>query len=325
MKQDAISDVFKVRADHWLSIVGMTDEAVATRIRGDRIDILVDLAGHTANGRPLVFARKPAPVQVNWLGYPNTTGLKTMDYRLTDAVANPPGDADRLHTEELIRLPHGFLCYQTDDPNPTVSPPPCLERGYVTFGSFNHLPKLNPEVIRVWSGILKSLPESRLVLKSGPLADASTRALYLKKFADHGIPADRVDLIGRRPSRMEHLQTYSQIDICLDPFPYNGTTTTFEALWMGVPVICLRGDRHAGRVGASIMHHLGLPEHIAETEEEYIDLAKKLAGDTDRLDALRNDLRTRLHESVLMNIPLFTEALEQAYRQMWTAWCDKRA
>jgi len=237
-----------------------------------------------------------------------------MDYRLTDAVADPSGDADRLHSEKLIRLEHGFLCYQTNESIPAVSPPPCLQQAHVTFGSFNMIKKVTPEVIRVWSRILQAIPGARLMMKSNALEDNSTRTSMLQAFGEHGITADRLDLINAVPRRRDHMDLYSRVDIGLDPFPYNGTTTTFEALWMGVPVICLRGNRHAGRVGASIMHHMGIPELVADSEDEYVDLAQKLAGDTHRLGTLRNSVRSQLRESTLMDVPLFTETLENAYR-----------
>ncbi len=321
---DDVTGQFQAQADHWLSIVDAPDEAIAARIRQDGIDILVDLAGHTSNNRLPVFARKPAPVQVNWLGYPNTTGMRAMDYRLTDAIADPPGEADRLHTEKLIRLEHGFLCYQTEEPVPAGPAPPCVQHGQVTFGSFNMIKKMAPEVIRVWSQILQGGPGSRLILKSNALEDEGTRAGLLQAFAAQGIATDRIELINAVPSKKDHLALYAKIDIALDPFPYNGTTTTFEALWMGVPVICLRGDRHAGRVGASIMQHIGLPGLIADNEDEYVALAHELAGETRRLVTLHKTLRAKLRESVLMDVPLFTAALEHAYREMWKTWCNRR-
>jgi len=321
---DDLTGQFQAQADHWRPITAMTDEEVAAQIRRDGIDILVDLAGHTANNRLLVFARKPAPIQVTWLGYPNTTGMKAMDYRLTDALADPPGEADRLHAEKLVRLEHGFLCYQSDESVPAVSPPPCLPNRPVTFGSFNTIKKVTPDVVRVWSRILQSLPDARLVMKSHALEDKTTKAGLLQAFDEHGITARRIDLINAVPQRKDHLKLYSGIDISLDPFPYNGTTTTFEALWMGVPVITWCGNRHAGRVGASILHHLGQPELVAGGEDEYVDLAINLAGDTARLATLRTALRPQLRRSTLMNERLFTKSLEHAYRNMWVAWCNKK-
>ncbi len=323
IKPDSVTSKIRALADHWISIVGMDDQSVADQIRKDQIDILVDLAGHTADNRLLVFARKPAPVQVNWLGYPNTTGMSTIDYRLTDAIADPPGEADQLHTEKLIRLPQGFLCYQTDDPHPAVVSPPCLEQGHITFGSFNNLSKMTPDVIRTWSTILQSVPDARLVLKSKAFAHETTRTQYAQKFQQHGISPGRLELFGLIPGRGKHLALYSKIDIGLDPFPYNGTTTTCEALWMGVPVISLLGNRHAGRVSASIMHHLGLPEWVADNEDEYIEMARSLADDRQQLISLREKLRPMMLKSALMDTEGFTQSLENTYREIWQTWCNK--
>ena len=322
IRQDEITSELHAQADHWLSIVGMTDEDVADRIREQRIDILVDLAGHTAGNRLPVFARKPAPVQVTWLGYPATTGLAGMDYRLTDAIADPPGAADRWYTEKLIRLPYGFLCYQTDESRPTVAACPRLEQGHITFGSFNSLPKITPDVVRTWSRILNAIPDARLILKATAFAHAPTRARYLQEFHQQGIAPDRLDLLGLIPGRGNHLSTYARIDIGLDPFPYNGTTTTCEALWMGVPVICLRGDRHAGRVGASIMHQVDLPELVADSEDDYVDRACSLAADGQRLAVLRETLRPKMRASSLMDTEQFARSLEKAYRDLWETWCS---
>jgi predicted O-linked N-acetylglucosamine transferase (SPINDLY family) len=324
MKPDGFTREFEAQADHWLSLVGMDDEAVAERIRQDGIDILVDLAGHTSDNRLLVFARRPAPVQVTWLGYPNTTGMRAMDYRLTDAVADPPGEADKTHTEKLIRLEHGFLCYQTDEPVPEVAPPPCLQQGHVTFGSFNTTKKVTADVIRVWSQILKAVPGARLLLKSESLQDEAARARLRKAFGERGVAEDRLELHGGFPGRDEHMGLYSTVDVGLDPFPYNGTTTTCEALWMGLPVVCLRGDRHAGRVGASIMHRIGLDELVAGSKDDYAALAQALAADTGRLAELRSGMRARMRASPLMDVRLFAETLESAYRQMWITWCDSK-
>ena len=321
---DDTTGQFQAQADHWVPITSMHDEEVAARIRRDGIDILVDLTGHTSNNRLLIFARKPAPIQVAWLGYPNTTGMRTIDYRLTDALVDPPGDADRLHTETLVRLEHGFLCYQTDDSIPLPSTPPCAGNGYITFGSFNTILKETPEVVRIWSQILQSIPDSRLVLKSHALEDEETKNRLLRAYAEHGISSERIDLVNTFRSRRQHMTLYSTIDIALDPFPYNGTTTTFEALWMGVPVICLRGKRHASRVSASIMQRIGLPQLIADSQDGYVEAARRLADNTGELQELRNALRARIQESSLMNLPLFTKTLENAYRRMWAAWCNNK-
>ncbi len=269
----------------------------------------------------MVFALKPSPIQVTWLGYPNTTGMRTIDYRFTDTIVDPPGEADDFHSEKLIRLEHGFLCYQPDSSAPDVAPPPCLEHDYVMFGSFNNLPKINPEVVRVWAEILRRQPGSRLLLKSKILGDLRVREKYLSMFAEQGIPAERLELYDWLPDSNNHLELYHRMDIGLDPFPYNGTTTTCEALWMGVPVITLCGNRHAARVGASIMHHAGLEDLIAHSEEEYIAMASALAQDRQRLIALRGGQRRKMRESQLMDKELFTSTLEKAYRRMWGEWC----
>ena len=210
-------------------------------IRTDEIDILVDLAGHTAKNRLPVFTLKPTPVQITYLGYPNTTGLTTMDYRLTDVLADPLGQ-EAFYTEELVRLPQGFLCYTPPAESPEVGPLPVRETGYVTFGSFNMLPKINVRVVEAWSRILKAIPHSRLILENKSFRDDSTRERYLVLFQEYGVSADRLDLIGWLPRIVDHLDLYHCIDIALDTFPYNGTTTTCEAMWMGVPVITLGGS-----------------------------------------------------------------------------------
>jgi len=323
-RADPVTAEFQALADQWRSIRGAPDVTVAELVRDDEIDILVDLGGHTGGNRLLVFARKPAPVQVSWLGYPNTTGLKAMDYRLTDPVADPPGEADALHTERLFRLPEGFLCYQAGVfPAAAGNVPAAPARdSALTFGSFNTLSKVTPEVIRVWSEILNRIPGSRLLLKSEALDEEGTRTRLVAAFAGHGIAADRVELVPWIEEYGQHMALYSRIDIALDPFPYNGTTTTCEALWMGVPVITLRGNRHAGRVGASILHHAGLKGWIAENERDYIALATASATDRAARTDLRATIAERVRASVLTNPVSFTIRLEQAYRSMWVARCQ---
>ena len=268
-RPDTVTAHLQGLADHWLVTVGLSDDELAERIRTDGIDILVDLAGHTANNRLRVFARKPAPVQVTWLGYPNTTGLEAIDYRLVDAVTDPVGEADAWASETLVRLEGGFLCYGglKDAPEPTV--PPCLKTGTVTFGSFNNPAKVSAATFDAWATLLSRLPQARLLLKGKPFADAATRALFLARLGERGVAAERVELVAWLPGAAAHLALYHRVDIALDPFPYNGTTTTCEALWMGVPVVTLRGDRHAGRVGASLLSQIGLTDLIANSVEEY--------------------------------------------------------
>jgi predicted O-linked N-acetylglucosamine transferase (SPINDLY family) len=322
-KPDDFSNRIRTAADHWISIAGRDDDDIANAIKKDQIDILVDLAGHSSNNNLLVFIRKPAPIQVTWLGYANTTGMQAMDYRLTDAIADPVGEVDRLHSEILVRLEHGFLCYQAEVSAPPVSEPPCLAKEHVTFGSFNNLPKINHAVVKSWSKILGAVPGSRLLLKSKPLSDEATRTRYIAMFADEGIAAERLEFYGMLPKKKDHLGLYSKVDIGLDPFPYNGTTTTCEALWMGVPVVTMPGDRHSGRVGASIMHHVGLTEFVADSVEQYIQLAQALAANRQRLAELRAGLRQQMQDSELMDRKLFTRTLEDTYRQIWVKWCEK--
>ena len=318
---DRVTARLRNLADGWRSTVGLTDAEVAERIREDRIDILIDLAGHTANNRLQVFARRPAPVQVSWCGYPNTTGMTAIDYRLTDAHADPHGDADALHSETLVRLPDCFLCYAPPHDAPEAAPPPHAGSGHITFGSFNNLTKLRPGTIAVWAQILERVPGSRLIVKSKPLVDEKTRRRNLELFAAAGISAERLELVPWIPSQAGHLGAYSRIDIALDTFPYNGTTTTCEALWMGVPVIALRGRRHAARVGLSLLAAVGMPEFAVQSTQAYVEAAVGLANDLDRLTALRGDLRERLRASPLCDAGAFTRHVETAYRDMWRTWC----
>ncbi|MDP6774218.1 MAG: tetratricopeptide repeat protein [Rhodospirillales bacterium] len=317
---DATTRRLRRAATHWRPIAGLSDEDALRLIREDGIDILVDVAGHTANNRLPLFARKPAPLQFSWLGYPNTTGLSAIDYRLTDADADPPG-AEELHTEALIRLETGFLCYMGpgggNEKAPDIGPFPCLENGYVTFASFNNLSKVTAEVVAAWSRILGHVADSRLLLKARALADGETRRACGEMFAAQGIAAERLELHGFMDNADDHLGLYGMADFALDPFPYNGTATTCEALWMGVPVVSLSGERHAGRVGTSILNRLGLSQFAAATVEEYVRTAVGLAGRVDELAELRLGLRTRMKASPLGDAAAFAGAVEDAYRKAW--------
>ncbi len=324
-REDATTLRFRRMASHWRPLAGVADDAAAALIRQDAIDILVDLAGHTAENRLLVFARKPAPVQVTWLGYPDTTGMTAMDYRLTDAVADPEGVADRRAVERLVRLPGGFLAFQPLIAADARDTPPVLAAGHVTFGSFNNISKLSPEVIRVWSEILGRVDGARLVLKGKAFADPPTRARYAALLAANGIAAERVDLLSRIEPVGNHLRAYDGIDIGLDPFPYNGTTTTCEALWMGVPVITLAGEHHVARVGASLLTQCGLAGFIAGDEADYVAKAVALAGDLSRLTELRRTMRARLERSPLTDYAGFARNVEVAYRRMWQDWLARGA
>jgi tetratricopeptide (TPR) repeat protein len=318
---DAMTARIKARADHWVPIHHLSDEMAAARIREDAIDILIDLSGHTSHNRMMLFARKPAPLAVSWLGYPNTTGLPAIDYRFTDAVADPPGEADRLHTERLVRLAPGFLCYGPPQDAPPVAPLPALTAGHVTFGSFNNVAKLSPSTIALWARLLREIPGARLLLKASQFKDRGTRERIAAAFAAAGIGSDRLTVLAPNATTAEHLAAYGRIDIALDPLPYNGTATTCEALWMGVPVISLRGARHAGRVGASILTAVGIENLLAQTPDEYIATAAILAHDRDALAALRANLRERMRASPLCDSTAFARTVEDAYRVMWRDWC----
>ncbi len=320
-KKDTVTRRLHRMADGWFDTAGMTDSQLAEMIQAAQVDILVDLAGHTAGNRMPMFSHRPAPIQVTYLGYPNTTGLETMDYRITDAWADPPGQTEAWHTEELVRLDNGFLCYHPPGEAPEIASPPCLENGVVTFGSFNNLAKFNAGVASLWSAVLKAVPGSRLVMKFKTLADPTVRQAVIDTFARTGVTSDRLALHGFLPSVADHFALYNQIDIALDTFPYNGTTTTCEALWMGVPVVALAGRTHAARVGVSILAGLGLSELVAHSREEYVQTAAALTGDMDRLYALRKGLRTRMQGSPLMDGSGLARRLESAYRAMWQRWC----
>jgi predicted O-linked N-acetylglucosamine transferase (SPINDLY family) len=288
-------------ADGWRDTIGRPPEAVARAVRDDGIDILIDLAGHSAGNRLDVFALQPASTQITWLGYPNTTGLGTIGWRITDAIADPPGY--EAHTsEKLIRLPDGFLSYLP--PAEAPAPPrtaPSAGGKPVTFGSFNNIAKLSERTIRLWSAVLRAVPGSRLMLKSRALADLQTAAALKHRFADAGIAADRLHFQGSRSSVAEHLAAYAEIDIALDTVPYNGTTTTFEALWMGVPVVSLAGDRHAARVGASILSHLNLGALLAHDEGDFVNICNRLSSDAGQLSSWRSGLRKQLENSNFLN------------------------
>ncbi|MFZ5908183.1 MAG: tetratricopeptide repeat protein [Nitrospirota bacterium] len=318
---DACTRRLKASADQWREITGVPNEKVAEQIRNDGIDILIDLAGHTGYNRLLLFARKPAPVQVSWLGYPNTTGLPTIDYRIVDRHTDPPGTAEQYYTERLFRMPETFLCYEPDRETPDIAVSPFLISGHVTFGSFNNFAKETPEVLALWAEILRQVADSRLILKARSFIDSRTRDEVLSAFAVHGIDPARIELLSLATSFSGHLGIYSRIDIGLDPFPYNGTTTTCEALWMGVPVITLAGNTHASRVGASILTNVGLSELIATSQDEYVGKAVYLAGDLEKLESLRRGLREMMKQSPLTDAGRLVKNLEDSYRQMWEIWC----
>jgi predicted O-linked N-acetylglucosamine transferase (SPINDLY family) len=321
-RADEATRRLRALASTWRDVAAFSDAQLAEQIREDGIDILIDLAGHTSDSRLLAFARRPAPVQVTYLGYPDTTGMTGMDWRISDDTCDPPGESDARHTEKLARPADCFLCYRAPAMLPEVTPPPAREAGLVTFGSFNTAAKLNGELARIWARILQNVPGSRLLIKSRGLGDAGTAAHVRSLLASHGIDAERVELVEQHPDVVSHLQSYARMDIALDTFPYNGTTTTCEALIMGVPVVTARGDRHAGRVGATLLRTVGREEWVAKTEDEYVEIATRLASDIPALAAERQEQRARVSASALCDEIGFTRRLEAAYRRMWKGFCD---
>ena len=321
-KHDETNQRLRTYADHWREILPLDEEQAAKLVRDDKIDVLVDLSGHIGGNRLLLFARKPAPVQMTYIGYQNTTGMQAMDYRLTDQWSDQPGETDAYHTEKLIRLPQSFFCYRPSPDAPPVGPLPATSNGFVTFGSFNNFAKITPEVLATWARILQAVPGSRFVLLAH-LAD-SLRAHVMRIMAEHGVGEDRLTFVSRCP-RPEYLEHIGQVDVALDPFPFNGHTTTCDALWQGVPVVALAGTTYASRFGSSALVNLGLEDLIADSPERYHAIAVALANDVNRLTTLRVELRDRMQESCLLDFAGFTRHLETAYRQAWTDWCNAPA
>ena len=310
-RPDAVTQRLRARCEHWRIIAGASDADVEKVIRQDEIDILVELAGHTADNRLRLLARRVAPIQVTYLGYPNTTGIAAIDYRITDPVADPVGMTDRFNCELLARLPVAW-CYL-----PAQDAPPLIERtsaGSVTFGSFNKIAKLSERAVRTWSRVLQEVPRSSLLLKCSALNDLEVAGRLKHRFVQCGITTERIRTVGFAKDNREHMAMYGEVDIALDTFPYCGTTTTCEALYMGVPVVTLSGNSHVGRVGASLLSALGRKEWIANSEDRFVEIARELADDFPRLARLRKSLRDEMAASPLLDGLKFTQTLENLYR-----------
>jgi len=316
---DAVTEYFQGISERWCESFSMSDEALYQQIIDDQIDILVDLGGYTGSIRLGVFARRAAPVQVTYLGYPNTTGLSRMDYRITDNWSDPEGQTDAFYTESLKRLPRGFLCFTPASDAPDVSALPALKddaKG-VCFGSFNAFTKLSPKLLNIWVKLLLSVPSSTLYLKAQPLCEEALREWVWGVFEKEGVDRKRVLLQGWEFEISSHLEQYSKVDIHLDSYPYNGTTTICESLWQGVPVISLAGRSHRSRVGLSLLSQVGLEDYIAQNESEYINIAIEKASNLVELAKLRGGLRERMRGSSLVDRKRFIEELEGSYEQMW--------
>jgi protein O-GlcNAc transferase len=317
-RPDGLTQRVASHADVWRDVRELSDERLAQRIRDDRIDILIDLTMHMADGRPLLFARKPAPVQIAWLAYPGTTGIDAIDYRLTDPWLDPAG-TDVQSSERSIRLPDSFWCYDPLTDTPEVNALPALSNGYPTFGCLNNPCKLSDVTFRMWGGVMREVADARLLLMA---PDGAARASLLGRLGKQGIGAERVSFTPFRP-RADYLRTYHQIDAGLDTFPYNGHTTSLDSYWMGVPVITRVGDTSVGRAGLSQLENLGLRELAADSDAQFVETAVQLARDLPRLSEMRASLRARLAASPLMDGARFARHIEAVYRNVWLAWCEQ--
>jgi protein O-GlcNAc transferase len=319
-KKDAITERFRQLPLEFRDVAVLTNASIAELVAGDEIDILIDLGGLTNHERFGIFTRRPAPVQMTYLGYPDTTGLDCFDYRLTDAVADPPGESERLHTERLLRMPKSAWCFHAGHDVPVGE---AIERPPV-FACFNFLPKITDELASAWSQILERVPGARLVLKSALLADPEAQRQVVAGLERCGLDPARVDFLGWLPTRLDHLRFHDTVDIALDPFPYGGTTTTCDAIWMGVPVVTLRGSVHSARVGASLLHGVGLDDLVTESLEDYVDVAVALAEDFPRRRALRSELRSRMRQGHLGDPDRFVPAFEELLRGTWRTYVEGR-
>lgn len=317
VRHDSFTDRLITETDHWQLCVGMTDEQFAEQIRVDGIDILVDLTGHASFNRLRTFARKPAPIQVTYLGYPGTTGLTAMDYRLTDQFTEPEeaaDPADPYYTEKLIRLPDSLWCYRPNEDMPGLTPLPALANGYITFGSFNNVKKVGADCIALWAKLLQNIPTARLLIAT--VGEGSMREQLAGQFQNHGIDTARIFFAGVMPPPEFH-RKLQEVDVTLDPFPVNGATTTCESLWLGVPVLTLVGDRFLSRAGLSVLNAAHLHEFVANTPDEFIAKAVDLANNLPRLADLRSNMRDKLRMTPLLDQERFTRNLEKIYRNVW--------
>ena len=315
---DEVTQRLKGHAERWVVCAGLSENALRSRILADGIDVLIDLSGHTAHSRLTMFALPCAPVQIGYLGYPTITGVRAIDYRITDAVIDP-GDMPPCASEAPLRLARTMFCYGPDAAAPALAPPPALERGFLTFGSFNNIAKVTDHTLELWAAVMRAVPGSHLLLKAATMAQPSNRAGIEAFMAARGVDAQRLTLIARTPSTESHLAIYQQVDIALDTFPYNGATTTCEALWMGVPVVSLRGRTHPSRVGASILSAIGRADCVAADDAGYVDRAVRLAADLPALAAWRSASRDQLRAGPLLDREGFTRDFEALIERAWNS------
>jgi protein O-GlcNAc transferase len=319
---DPLTEVLQRSVDRWVPIFGLDDDSVAARIVADRIDILVDLSGHTAGNRLSVFAKRPAPIQVTWLGYSATTGLPSMDYMLLDNLHLCDG-AESLILERIAHLSRVRFCYSPPEYACDVSEPPSKMEEPTTFASFNNSSKLNARVLGLWSRVLMAAPGSRLLLKWRSLGDPLLQARIRRQFVENGIDGHRIQMEGAS-EHADMFRRYCAVDVALDPFPFSGGVTSCEALWMGVPVVTLAGPSPFSRQTHAILHTIGKPEWSADSADEYVQIAADLAGDPAELGTIRRDLRQRVRMSALCDGPGLARCLESAYREMWLAYLAGR-
>jgi predicted O-linked N-acetylglucosamine transferase (SPINDLY family) len=315
---DEVTGRLRSKFDAYRDIRGLDDRQAAALVAEDRIDILVAMAGHSDSHRLTIFALKPAPVQVD-LGSIGTTGLPQIDYRITDERLDPP-ETQPFYLEELVYVPDGFVCYRPPDFAPPVDPLPARASGSVTFGSFNNSLKINPQVVALWSEVLRRTPGARLLLKCRGGGDTEWVDRLRRAFAGHHVDPLRIEACGWQ-SPQEHLRLYGQVDVCLDPFPFNGCVSTLEALWMGVPVVTLAQDVYVSRVGSTILGRLGMDALVTTSPDAYVAAAVNLAGSLDVLDRVRRHLRARMAASPLCDGHRYAQQIEAAYRRMWRRWC----
>ena len=322
--EDAVSARLRGLARGWRNFVGQLNSAVERLVRADRPDILIDLTGHIgATIRLPMLARRVAPVQITYLGYPDTTGVPAMDFRFTDPIADPEGEADAFATEKLVRFAPTAWAYEPPSSAPDVPPLPCAAEGAITFGCFNSPTKFTASLFSAWERLLLAVPNSRLLLKGRDLAEPAVRDHLIRRMRDEGVPVDRVEFLPRTADTASHLAVYRRVDVALDTFPYNGTTTTCEALWMGRPVITLRGDRHASRVGASLLSAIGRREWIADSIDDYVGIAAELAADRSRLCEISSRLRAQMKQSRLLDHAAQATAFGAALRACWKQTCER--
>lgn len=320
---DEVKRRLKTYQNTWVDCSTLRDDELTERIRRDGIDILVDLSGHTDGNRLLVFARGPAPVQVGWFGFPVSTGLKTMDYRLTDGTMDPEGETESYYSEKLVRLSRFYASFQPESGVMEPGSPPVLHNGYVTFASLNNWAKITPRMLELWASLLLSVPDSRLLIQAGGMDGDGTKAKIHKFFEAKSVDGERIILRGWCGIK-QYLDLGQDVDIALDPYPFNGGVTTFHSLWMGVPVVTMAGRTAPSRVGKSILSQIGLPELVADSDEQYLEIAANLAGQPHTLETLRMSMRDRMTRARLLDGGGLTREVEAAYRRMWNDWCTDR-